>query len=592
MVDGYGSCFRRSVSWVCLDRLRHGSIASSVSMIEGEQLTESEVARILPAVAKIESVLDPEALLPAIARQLKSLVKYEAMVLYLVTPGGLQFAHGEGEPRALSNPATGGGQIRESVETRQPLVRAHESIHVLTQPLLYGEKLIGVLGLEANQSRTFGKRGVSLVGMIAGNLATAIENATLHRDARWYAGLLAMLYEAGKEMASILELDALCEHVAEIVHRVIDYEMFAIFLVDEKANGLVLKTARQMATIAPRRRIALSEGLTGAAASSKEPVIVGDVRQDPRYIAVEPDVRSELVMPLVFKGKVVGVFDLESRELNRFTHEHIKVLTPLASQVAVAIENARLYEDISKRDKRVRKELQIAQRIQEGLLPEEELRGKNWEASAHFVPARELAGDLFDFYEIDEQRLGLCVGDVAGKGVPAALFGAFTSGTVRARAFAKAAPKEILFRANRTLVRRTEEGLYCALTYAFFDFVAGEIRIANAGLPYPIHYRAATKKASVITLPGIPLGLFDDVEYDEVMIKVEKGDVFVFQSDGVTEAWNGKEEFGSARLANLVAKHAAKPATEIGREIEKSLRAWAKQHLANDDVTFAVVKVV
>ena len=107
-----------------------------------------------------------------------------------------------------------------------------------------------------------------------------------------------------------------------------------------------------MASIAPRRRIALSEGLTGAAASSKEPVIVGDVREDPRYIAVEPDVRSELVMPLVFKGRVVGVFDLESRELNRFTHEHIKVLTPLASQFAVAIENARLYEDITKRETR------------------------------------------------------------------------------------------------------------------------------------------------------------------------------------------------------------------------------------------------
>jgi len=562
-------------------------------MNEGDPLTESEVAQILPAVARIESVLDPDALLPAIAKQLRGLVKYEAMALYLVgSDGAMHVAHGDGEPRALRNPSTGGAQLAETVERRQALVRSHDAIHLLTQPLLYGDKLVGVLALEAGQSRTFGKRGVSLVHMIAGNLATAIENATLHRDARWYAGLLAMLYEAGKEMASILELDALCEHVAEIVHRVVDYEMFAIFLVDERANELVLKTARQMATIAPRRRIALTEGLTGAAASSKEPVIVSDVRQDPRYIAVEPDVRSELVMPLVFKGKVVGVFDLESRELNRFTHEHIKVLTPLASQVAVAIENARLYEDITKREKRFRKELQIAQRIQEGLFPEESPRGERWEASAHFLPARELAGDLFDFYDLDEQRLGLCVGDVAGKGVPAALFGAFTSGTVRARAFQKAPPKEILFRANRTLYRRAEEGLYCALTYAVFDFSAGEIRISGAGLPYPIRYRAAEKKAAPILVPGIPLGLFDNVEYDEVGIPVEKGDVYVFESDGVTEAWNGKEEFGSARLAALVAKHAHKSATEIGQEIEKTLRAWAKQHLANDDVTFAVVKVI
>jgi sigma-B regulation protein RsbU (phosphoserine phosphatase) len=560
---------------------------------EREPLTESEVAQILPAVAQIESVLDPDALLPAIAKQLRSLVKYEALVLYLVGQDGvMRLAHGAGEPKALSNSETGGAQIGETIEKRQPFVRSHDAIHVLTEPLLYGEKLIGVLGLEANQSRTFGKRGVSLVHMIAGNLATAIENATLHRDARWYAGLLAMLYEAGKEMGAILELDVLCDHVAEIVHRVVDYEMFAIFLVDEKANELVLKTARQMASIAPRRRIALSEGLTGAAASSKEPVIVGDVRLDPRYIAVEADVRSELVMPLVFKGRVVGVFDLESRELNRFTHEHIKVLTPLASQVAVAIENARLYEDITKREKRYRKELDIAQRIQDGLFPEDSPKGARWDASAHFVPARELAGDLFDFYDLDEHKLGLSVGDVAGKGVPAALFGAFTSGTIRARAFQRAAPKELLYRANRTLIRRAVEGLYCALTYAVFDFQANEVRIANSGLPYPIHYRASQKKAGPIVLPGVPLGLFDNVEYDEIAIPVESGDIFVFHSDGLTEAWNGKEEFGSTRLANLVAKHAKKSAAELGDEIEKTLRNWAKQHLANDDVTFAVVRVV
>ena len=560
---------------------------------ERESLTESEVAQILPAVAQIESVLDPEALLPAIAQQLRSLVKYEALVLYAVgQDGGLHKAHGEGEPRALSNPESGGAQVVETFEKREAFVRSHDSIHVLTQPLMYGDRLVGVLGLEANQSRTFGKRGVSLVHMIAGNLATAIENANLHRDARWYAGLLAMLHEAGKEMGSILDLDALCDLVAEVVHRVVDYEMFAIFLVDEKANELVLKTARQMASIAPRRRISLSEGLTGAAASSKEPVIVGDVRQDPRYIAVEPDVRSELVIPLIFKGRVVGVFDLESKELNRFTHEHIKVLTPLASQVAVAIENARLYEDITKRETRYRKELAIAQRIQEGLFPEESPKGARWEASAHFLPARELAGDLFDFYDLDEHRLGLCVGDVAGKGIPAALFGAFTSGTIRARAFQKASPKEILFRANRTLIRRSVEGLYCALTYAVFDFQANEARIANSGLPYPIHFKASQKQATPIVLPGVPLGLFDNIEYDEIAIPLEPGDVFVFHSDGVTEAWNGKEEFGSARLAALVAKHAHKSARDLGKEIEKTLRNWAKQQLANDDVTLVIVRVV
>ncbi|MBK5254472.1 MAG: SpoIIE family protein phosphatase [Vicinamibacteria bacterium] len=561
------------------------------TMTEKDELTESEVAQILPAMAQIDSVLDPEALFPAMAKQLRSLVKYEALLIYVAQDDGFRVAFGEGEPKALSDPKTGGAQLVETTQKREAFVRAHDSIHVLTQPLMYGDRLVGVLGLEANQSRTFGRRGVSLVGMIAGNLATAIENANLHREARWYAGLLAMLHEAGKEMGSILDLTALCDHVAEVVHRVVDYEMFAIFLVDEKADELVLKTARQMASIAPRRRIALSEGLTGAAARSKEPVIVGDVRDDPRYIAVEPEVRSELVMPLVNKGRVVGVFDLESRELNRFTHEHIKVLTPLASQVAVAIENARLYEEISRRETRYRKELAIARRIQEGLFPEESPKGERWEASAHFIPARELAGDLFDFYHVDENHLGLSVGDVAGKGIPAALFGAFTSGTIRGRAFQGAAPSRVLFRANRTLIRRAGEGLYCALTYAHFDFEKNEVRIASSGLPYAIHFKAAEKKASLIVLPGVPLGLFDNVEYDELAIPLEPGDVFVFHSDGVTEAWNGTEEFGSMRLTDLITEHASKSPRELGREIERTLRDWAKQHLANDDVTFVIVRV-
>jgi sigma-B regulation protein RsbU (phosphoserine phosphatase) len=136
------------------------------------------------------------------------------------------------------------------------------------------------------------------------------------------------------------------------------------------------------------------------------------------------------------------------------------------------------------------------------------------------------------------------------------------------------------------------EGLYCALTFALFDFPAGEIRIANSGLPYPIHFKAAEKKAATIVLPGVPLGLFDNVEYDEVSIPIESGDVFVFHSDGVTEAWNGKEEFGSSRLAALVTKHGHKSARDLGREIEKTLRNWAKDHLANDDVTLVVVRVV
>ena len=214
--------------------------------------------------------------------------------------------------------------------------------------------------------------------------------------------------------------------------------------------------------------------------------------RDPRYVSLVPETRSELVVPLVVKDRVIGVFDLESPQLDRFTEEHVKVLTPLASQVAIAVENARLYAEIYKRDERLHRELRIAREIQHALFPEGSPTGAGWEASAHFRPARELGGDLYDFYDMGNGLLGVATGDVAGKGVPAALYAAFASGTVRARAFERRPPADLMQRVNRTLRRRGVEGLFCTLGYALFDFQERSLRLANSGLPHPLHYRAAS----------------------------------------------------------------------------------------------------
>ena len=418
----------------------------------------------------------------------------------------------------------------------------------LAIPLIHRDRLIGVLNVEGPDQTAFTPDAMAALGVLAGHLASAIENATLYRETRWYAGLLATLYEIGKETSSILELDLLLTRVAEIVKRVIDYEMFGILLLDEERKELVLRKSVRFSSFPEKRRIKVGEGLCGTAALFKEPVLVGDVTKDPRYLDLIPGTRSELVIPLVHKDRCLGVFDLASPVAFRFTEEHVKILTPLAAQVAVAIENASLYEEIRRKEKRVEKELSIAQGIQHGLFPEEFPTGPGWKASAHFLPARELGGDLYDFYDIGENVLGLAVGDVAGKGVPAALYGAFASGTVRARAFERRTPAELLERVNRTLRRRGVEGIFCTLTYALFDFSARTLRLANSGVPYPFHYRAATLRCEPIEIAGIPLGAFDESTYEERSLGVEPGDIFVFHTDGVTEAWNGREAYGAERL--------------------------------------------
>jgi sigma-B regulation protein RsbU (phosphoserine phosphatase) len=207
------------------------------------------------------------------------------------------------------------------------------------------------------------------------------------------------------------------------------------------------------------------------------------------------------------------------------------------------------------------------------------------------VPAQVLGGDLYDFYDLGERVLGLAVGDVAGKGVSAALYGAFASGNVRARAFERHQPAELLRHVNNTLRRRGVDGLYCTLTFALFDFAARKVVLANSGLPYPVHYRAATRRCEPIELPGVPLGTFDGSTYEEKALELAAGDVLVFYTDGVTEAWNGKEQYGRDRLIRQVETHSGLSAGKIGEQILSEVGQFEGSDAPADDVTLVVVKL-
>jgi sigma-B regulation protein RsbU (phosphoserine phosphatase) len=568
-------------------------------------LSSDALAQLLPIVREVSSVLDPEALLPTIARQLKRIVDYKFLDIFLPhEDGSLVAAFVEGislEAVSKLRIRPGEGIVGAAALLKEPVlvpdVRKDPRyipvtpgvVSELAIPLLHRDRLIGILNVEGTAETDFTPDAIAALRVLAGHLATAIENATLYRETRWYAGLLATLYEIGKETSSILDLDELLTRVAEVVKRVIDYEMFAIFLLDEERKELVARKTVRYGSLPEKRPIKVGEGLCGTAALFKEPILVGDVRKDPRYLNLIPEARSELVVPMVIKDKCVGVFDLESSVLDRFNEEHVKILTPLAAQVAVAIENARLYEEILRREKRVQRELSIAQQIQHGLFPEEAPKGPGWDATAHFIPARELGGDLYDFYDIGENVLGVAVGDVAGKGVPAALYGAFASGTVRARAFERRGPSDLLARVNRTLRRRGVEGIYCTLAYGLFDFQSKTLRLANSGLPYPLRYDAGSRTCEPIALGGLPLGTFDASSYDEVQLVLEPGDVFLFYSDGVTEAWNGQEAYGQERLKKLVIENPHAP--DLGEKIVADHERFLGSAEQGDDFTLVVVRV-
>lgn len=575
---------------------------------QGAPLPGELLQDLLELVAEVNAVLDPERLLPTIARQVRRIVDYRILDIFLPDSEGIlvpAFVEGyDSQAAARLRIRVGEGIVGAAAARREPVfvpdVAVDERyiavfpgvVAELAIPLVHRDRLVGVLNVEGPDVEAFTPDARKALQVLASHLAVAIENATLYRESRWYAGLLGSLYEIGKETASILDLDELLHRLAEIVKSVIDYEMFGILLLEEGTDELVLRKAVRYGTSGEKTRIRVGQGLCGAAAQSKLPVLVGNVLEDPRYLPLIPETRSELVIPLIHKDRLVGVFDLESSVLNRFTEEHVKVLTPLASQVAVAIENARLVDELRRNEERLAKELRIAESVQHGLFPEECPTGPGWEAAAQFWPARELGGDLYDFYDLADGRLGVAVGDVSGKGVPAALYGAFASGFVRARAFERRRPADLLRRSNRALNRRGVEGFYCTLAYALLDFGAGNLVLANSGLPLPLHYRRASGRCQALEVAGLPLGMFPESEYDEIEVSIASGDVLVLYTDGVSEAYNGREPYGRARLQALVEQRADAAATEIAAAITSDLEAFLEGAESDDDVALVVVKVL
>jgi len=291
------------------------------------------------------------------------------------------------------------------------------------------------------------------------------------------------------------------------------------------------------------------------------------------------------------------VFDLESPELDAFSKSHVDILTLLASQAAVAIENARLYETIRSNEVRLEKEIRFAQRVQVALLPVElPKRMRHVDVAARLEPARGLGGDFYDFLAPEPNGLVVAVGDVSGKGVPAALYSAFAGELIRSRTFRRRyaperfTPAGVLMSTNTILHERQLEAYYCTLCYALFDLKRRVVTLANSGLPYPIRCRGDV--VSHVEIPGVPLGLFAGSTYDEISFDLAPGDLFVICSDGVYDAHDARgREFGTDRLLKVVRDMRQQLAREIVDAIFSSVQDFRGDTPPNDDMTAVAVRM-
>ena len=410
------------------------------------------------------------------------------------------------------------------------------------------------------------------------------------------ANTLALLYEVSREVTSILDREELLRRVAERIKKIVKYDVFSVMLWNEQTQHLEsIFSMRCGDAIPARMRVPLHKGLTGTAAGERRVLRINDVTDDSRYIRCDSgvSVRSELVVPLLLRDRLIGVLDLESSEPHAFTMEHERMLSTLGSYVAVALENARLYEEARESERRLRSELDTAREIQRQLLPTGAREVPGLDLAAAYEPARELGGDFYDFLPYGQGRLGFMLGDVSGKGTAAALYGSLAIGTVREIVVDHACePACMLALLNQRLLGARLDSRFIAMLFAVYDASRRKITLANAGGPYPLLVRNGLVQA--IRLEGVPLGLIPDTEYDETTIDVEPGDIILFASDGILESANAaQEEFGPERLTALLSGISpGDSAREIANQILAATDGHSGPGIApHDDRTLVVLRV-
>jgi phosphoserine phosphatase RsbU/P len=557
---------------------------------------------------QINSTLDLDELLGRIAEIIKRAIDYEVFAIFLLNEKmhELRVHFSLGHPREIIRNLrikVGEGIVGRAAQTRRSVLVndvKNDPAYIsslaamrseLAVPLIHKGRLIGIIDLEAPQPDFFNDSHVSLLELLASRMAMAIENARLYRRTLRQARTLQVLNEISRELSSVLVLNELLRKVGTLTKRLVDYHRFGILLADDQSQTFnAVISLKQDERMPERSTVEYGSGIVGAAATLRQPVVVADVSKDPRYISVNPETRSEMTVPLIYRDRVIGVIDLESPHLNYFNDEHVRMFSTLAPQIAIAIENARLYERVARSEARLERDLRRAQEIQMHLMPGIAPKIPGLDVALHFQPSSELGGDLYEFLSYGRDRQAIVVGDVSGKGAPAALYGAMASGTLRSLAPLKLSPPDMMKQLNVMFLERKIEGHFITLTYAIWEPRTKSLTLANAGMPLPILVRKGQCRA--IRAEGVPLGLLEHTEYQPVTVNLESGDLLAFFSDGITEANNPQqEEFSSRRLENVLRQNAQKPTQEIVNRVFEELRAFEAGRPQRDDQTLVILNV-
>lgn len=412
--------------------------------------------------------------------------------------------------------------------------------------------------------------------------------AELHR--------LEQLIESAKSLNSTLDINELLDILLDITLGLVDAERGTVYVLDAERHELWTRVARGLegsgrVTI----RLPLGKGIAGYVGATGDVINIPDAYLDPRF---NPEfdrqtgfrTRSILCMPIRTKeGTITGVFQLLNKREGVFTDEDTRMMDALSVHAAIALENARLYEQ-ERLKIRIERDLLAAREVQTGLLPRHLPAVAGYEFAAAAVSAREVAGDLYDFIRLDGQRLAVMIGDVSGKGLPAALMMAHILGSVRDVAHESDGAGDCLTMLNRRIVSTTSSEKFVTLVYGILDTQAHTFRYANGGHNPPL---LAVEGGAVRTLDagGTLIGIMDGLTFGEETVPLAQGDVIVLYTDGLSESANARQELlGDAALATLVAGLRDRSAADIKEAILAAVLNHQEGEPPADDMTVIVIR--
>lgn len=408
---------------------------------------------------------------------------------------------------------------------------------------------------------------------------------------------LRLLLDVTKTISRSLDLDEVLNLVMDTLGSLLPYDAAGIYLIDhgDRSSPYIFKSRAirgyeiSFELIEPQLR--LGEGFIGRVAQTGQPLISPDVSKDPRYFAARPRTRSEMVAPIISNDRVIGVFDLESDELDAYDAKDLEILQMLTSQVAIIIEKVWLHEQRVEQ-KRLHAQLEIARQVQLELLPEHDPRLPQFDISAYIFPTEEVSGDYYDWVEVFEDQIGITVADAVGKGIPAALLMAFLRASVRAGVQTGYASHVLLSKINNLLWDSIEDNRFVTAIYGILDATNRTFVFSNAGHNPPLLIKASGEY-KYVEYGDTPLGMFKDARYHQHFIRFYPRQVMVIYTDGITEATNeAGEEYGTERLAHRVIDGLHLSAKELIDHVRKGVADFTERKFLDDDGTLFVIKAL